>query len=321
MTASDLDGDEATAEDTATVVAPDRTPSITVEKLVDADADGTFSDTEEASDTSVNVTYLVTVTNDGPNNVTIDSYSDNIYGTPTLNQSLVGEVLPPGDVITVTFEGSAPGEPNASKTNVFSVTAVDGDGDAAADQDSATVTTPPEEFVCARTPGFWSTHNGDYATGNNPDLTTDLLPITLGDGGGESVVVGSDDDLNAIFEASLTEDSSKANMISKLYIHLLAAKLNVENGARLPAEVATAIDRSDELLTKYDESDWKDIKRNNKELANELESLKDTLDAYNNGAYDSESCTQDFWKDDSSSASIGINSPFTGALLGVPALG
>jgi len=308
VTAVDDDEDLASDEDDTTVRSPDLTPSIAVDKLVDADGDGMFADTEEANTTNDAVTYRVTVTNDGPNNVTIDSYSDDIYGMPTLNTTLIGVELAPGDSIVVTFVGNASAEYDTAKTNVFTVNASDDDGDTATDNDDATVhTPPPPETRCARTPGFWMNHNGDYAVnwkGEPLDLTTSLMPITLGDGGGNSVLVDTDDVANAIFTASLTEDSHKSNGITKLYIHLLAAKFNLANGAIDPAEIEMVVDRADEILTSYDESDWDDIKKHDKDLAKEILDLKDMLDAYNNGAYDDENCIEDWWTTEDETAHL-----------------
>lgn len=166
--------------------------------------------------------------------------------------------------------------------------------------DDATVTTPAPVKKCARTPGFWSNHNGQFALlwqGEPHDLTTDLMPIVLGDGPGKSVTVNSDVVANAIFESTPTADSSKSNGISMLYIALLAAKFDTANGAIAPRHVLDAMERSDQILTGYDESDWKDIEKTDKALAEEIESLKDTLVAFINGQYDGDNCVGDWWKD------------------------
>jgi hypothetical protein len=250
------------------------------------------------------VTYEVNITNTGPNNVTLTNASDDKYPDVNLTSlGLVGTVLEPDENVTVFFDGEASEVFDASKTNTFTIEGVDDDNDPATASDDATVLSPPEpvEEVCPRTPGFWKTHNGEFAKGNNFDLTTgagpteSLLPVTLGNGSA-SVLIDSDADVNAVFNAELTADSAKSNGVSKLYVHLLAAKFNVENGANTPANVLTAIERSDEILGEYDESDWKDLRKDDKELAQEIGDLKDLLDEFNNGAYASEDCIEDFWK-------------------------
>ena len=271
-----------------------------MDKQVDADGDGTFADSENTS-AGDDVIHQINVTNTGNETVTLDGFSDGTYTTLTdddLSKSLVGETLKSGDNRVVTFDGQAPSGDNESKTNTFTVNASDDDGNAVNDSDIATVTTPPGEFIYPCTPGFWDAHNGEYATGNNENLTTDLLPIYLGtEDVGKSVNVSSDEDVRDVFNANLTGDSKKSNGITKLYIHLLAAKFNInaDDGARTTDEVDHAINRSDEILVKYNESDWKDIKKNNKTLANEIDDLKDTLDAFNNGKY-AEKEPEDWWE-------------------------
>ena len=300
--AIDENDDPATANDTTTVRSPDLTPSIMVTKAVDADGDGAFADTEEADDVGDHVTYRVNVTNDGPNDVTIDSFSDDVYTGLTdgdLNESLLETTLAPDESIVVTFEGSAPSEGDSEKTNTFTVTALDNDDDEASDSDTATVVSPPEENICPRTPGFWQTHNGEYAKGNNPDLTTENLPIYLGNQSGEkSINVSNATTANAVFKAKLTKDSKKSNGITKLYIHLLAAKLNEKAGpgAAIPGKVETTMTEADAFLADYDESDWDSL---NKSQQRQVLEWKDTLDSFNNGEYTDESnCIKDWWKED-----------------------
>jgi len=296
VSASDDDGDVASAEDDTTVRSPDVTPHISVDKQVDANGDGTFSDSEEASDVGTNVTYRVVVTNTGNNSVNISGFSDSVYaslGDSDLNQSLVGAVLAPGEWVAVTFNESAPSDYSATVHDVFTVVAHDGDGDEASDSDDATLTTPePVLNICPRTPGFWVTHNGQFATGENQNFTTELLPVRLGDGSEKSVNVMNDTIANKVFNAELTDDSHKSNGVSKLYIHLLAAKLNAANGAVVPGDVQAAMDRSDELLAQYNESDWNSIRKDAD--GREILDLKDTLDSYNNGYY-TDQCVEDGW--------------------------
>lgn len=193
VNASDADGDPATDSDTATVVAPDLTPVISVEKLVDANGDGTFSDTESAPSLSATVTYQVTVTNDGPNAVTIDSYSDDIYGMPSLSPALVGETLASGDSVTVTFDGSSPSTEDTAKVNTFSVSASDADGDVASDEDPTTVRSPDlfpsivvEKLVDAQGDGVFA--DSEEATNPDDDVT---YQVTVTNDGPNTVTIDS----------------------------------------------------------------------------------------------------------------------------------
>jgi hypothetical protein len=302
----DDDGLTASDEDDAAVETDPIAPELAVKKYVDANGDGNFQDiTEEANNPTDDVVYKVVISNPGTfETVELTDYEDIVetvesepalFSDYALNNpvSLKGTFLAPGASITVYFGGFAPDVYGGSLTDTFNVDGKDDDGQTVSASDDATVTTPEALGICPRTPGFWSTHNGEYAKGNNDDLTYDLLPVTLGDGTGKSVVVANDTIANAIFTSSLTEESSKKNGISKLYIHLLAAKFNTENGAVAPPEVLAAMEDADDLLTKYDEYDWDGLEKSDQK---KILALKDTLDEFNNRAYTAEGCVEDWWK-------------------------
>jgi hypothetical protein len=70
-----------------------------------------------------------------------------------------------------------------------------------------------------------------------------------------------------------------SNGITKLYAQLLAAKLNIANGAS-DEDVGDAIADADDFLTEYDWEDWDDLDKDQRMMVLEW---KDIFDAYNNG--------------------------------------
>ncbi len=121
---------------------PPVAPAITVVKSNDADKDGQFGDTETAAPgVPVTVTYQVSVTNDAPDPVEIQSATDDTHdiGGSTC-AALVGTVLDPGQTITCTFDVTFVDD-GESVTNIFSVTASNENGQAT-DDDASTVIIP-----------------------------------------------------------------------------------------------------------------------------------------------------------------------------------
>jgi hypothetical protein len=72
---------------------------------------------------------------------------------------------------------------------------------------------------------------------------------------------------------------SASNGITKLYAQLLAAKLNIKRGASI-SDVQGTIASADALLGQYNYNDWSKMSSS---LKNQILSLHDTLDDYNNG--------------------------------------
>ncbi len=133
---------------------------------------------------------------------------------------------------------------------------------------------PPEEG-CTHTIGYWKTHAG---FGPQNDVVTPLLPIWLGDPGGEKSL--------EITTAGMAVDILKmktygkpSNGITKLYAQLLGAKLSVVDGAGASA-VSAVITEADAFLADYDWHDWKSLGEFEKFMVNNWQG---TLDDYNNG--------------------------------------
>lgn len=121
--------------------------------------------------------------------------------------------------------------------------------------------------------GYWKTHAG---FGPQNDMVSDLLPIWLGTpGGGKSVEVTTT--AGAVKLLGMNGDAS--NGINKLYAQLLAAKLNIVNGADDTA-VKSTIASTDSFLAANDESSWSKLSKADK---TKVLNWMTTLDNYNNG--------------------------------------
>jgi len=128
---------------------------------------------------------------------------------------------------------------------------------------------------CTYSKGYWKTHAG---FGPQADMVTPLLPIWLGnDDGDKSFAVT---DAQIAFDILQQQTYGQpSNGITKLYAQLLAAKLNIANGAAGDA-VADVISEADDWLAMYDWMDWSNLSRSDQKT---VLMWKDQLDDYNNG--------------------------------------
>jgi hypothetical protein len=126
---------------------------------------------------------------------------------------------------------------------------------------------------CTRTIGYWKNHAG---FGPQPDVVTALLPLWLGtSGGARSIQVTT-----AAQAVSLLDHSdNSSNGINKLYAQLLAAKLNIANGANGSA-VQQTITLADLFLASHASSDWNSLSSTQRQ---QVLAWMETLDDYNNG--------------------------------------
>ena len=128
---------------------------------------------------------------------------------------------------------------------------------------------------CTRTIGYWKNHAG---FGPQPDKVTPLLPVWLGtENGAESIEVSEAE--IAVDILRMTTYGSPSNGITKLYAQLLAAKLNIENGASSD-DIADVIDEADDFLADNNWEDWNDLPQDDRTMVLDW---KDSLDSYNNG--------------------------------------
>jgi len=148
---------------------------------------------------------------------------------------------------------------------------------------NATVTIQTPECTCGGctlTIGYWKNHAG-LGNGNQQDGITPLLQdaggsIWLGTPNGEKSV--------AITSASqavnyLDRQGDSSNGINRLYAQLLAAKLNIQNGA-CPNVVSSTIAAADAFLATHNADDWSSLTTAQQ---SQVDTWKTTLDDYNNG--------------------------------------
>ncbi len=147
----DDENSPASASDTATVTAAAGAPSLSVEKLVDADNDQVFHDSEQVDEgVATIVTYQVTIqnTSNSQDPVTLTAIADDqIANDPALLAAAIAAnggsaVLAPGASLTFTYQSDAPLTLNAdgSLVNTISVDGHDDENSPASASDTATVT-------------------------------------------------------------------------------------------------------------------------------------------------------------------------------------
>lgn len=134
---------------------------------------------------------------------------------------------------------------------------------------------PPPPEGCTLTIGYWKNHAG---FGPQPDYLSQFLPIWLGDpGGDESLPV---DNVQMAYNIlTMKTYGAPSNGITKLYAQLLAAKLNIANGADGGA-IADVIADADEFLADHHWSDWNSLSKSVKKM---VLGWKSDADDYNNG--------------------------------------
>jgi hypothetical protein len=115
--------------------------------------------------------------------------------------------------------------------------------------------------------GFWKNHAG-LGNGNQADLITPLLPITLG-----NYVVDTAEKAVAILS------NMGSNGIDKLMAQMLATKLNIANGAAVTPSVSTALAAADAFLMTYSPSSWSSL---SKAQQKSVLGWMTTFDTYNN---------------------------------------
>jgi hypothetical protein len=145
-----------------------------------------------------------------------------------------------------------------------------------------------EQEGCTYGKGFWKNHAG---MGPQEDLVTDLLPLSLGNEDGEM-------SLN-VETAEMAYDilgqmvyGVPSNGITRLYAHLLTAKLNIANGAD-DEDIADVIAAADDFLAENDWNGWGELSQEDRQMVN---GWKDLLEDYDEGEIGPGHC------DDTSSA-------------------
>lgn len=140
----------------------------------------------------------------------------------------------------------------------------------------------PDDPGCTRGKGYWKNYAG---FGPQLDQLSDLLPISLGAAGGDKSL-HVDDVRIAVDVLAMKTYGCPKNGITKLYAHLLAAKLNIATGADAE-KVAATIDEADAFLAERDWLVWKELDKDARRLVAEW---KDIFESYNNGEIGPGSC-------------------------------
>lgn len=128
---------------------------------------------------------------------------------------------------------------------------------------------------CTYSKGYWKNHAG---FGPQADVVTPLLPLWLGDDGGDKSMAVTDAQ-TAVDVLQQKTYGDPSNGITKLYAQLLAAKLNIENGASM-VDIADVVSDADAFLAMHDWMDWGNLDMTQK---HKVLGWKDKLDDYNNG--------------------------------------
>ncbi len=122
---------------------------------------------------------------------------------------------------------------------------------------------------CTYTIGYWKNHQ---------EHVTQHLPQSLGtDAGANTLEVPTFMVAKHVLDQDYFGDAS--NGITKLYAQLLAAKLNVANGAAAASMLST-INNADAFLGAHGIGDWDGLSQQDRDM---VLGWKDALDAYNNG--------------------------------------
>lgn len=140
------------------------------------------------------------------------------------------------------------------------------------------------DLGCTYGKGFWKNHTG---LGPQPDLVTDLLPIWLGDEDDSSSMEVTTAEM-AYDILQQHEYGDPSNGITRLYAHLLAAKLNIANGAD-DEDIAATITDADDFLGDYSWEHWGDLGPDQRQMVN---GWKDMLESYNEGEIGPGSCDE-----------------------------
>lgn len=135
---------------------------------------------------------------------------------------------------------------------------------------------------CTLSIGYWKTHAG--YTGKNADRITQYLPLTIGCppaqyAKGANVTSATQAVSILSFNALL---GGASNGLNKLAGQLLAAKLNILNGAAHSGSFDATVTTANNYLCSYgfNPGSWNSLSNS---IKNSINTVKDTLDQYNNG--------------------------------------
>jgi hypothetical protein len=139
-----------------------------------------------------------------------------------------------------------------------------------------------EQEGCTYGKGFWKNHAG---MGPQDDMVSELLPLWLGDEDGDSSMNVETAEMAYDILGQQTY-GHPSNGITKLYAHLLTAKLNVANGAD-DEDIADVIEAADEFLAENGWEGWDELPQEDRQMVNEWKGM---LEDYNEGEIGPGSC-------------------------------
>jgi hypothetical protein len=150
----------------------------------------------------------------------------------------------------------------------------------------------PDDEGCTYTIGKWKNWTG-LGNGNQADIVTPLLPIWLGDEGGDESLAVTTVEM-AVDVLSQHVYGSPSNAITKLYAQMLAAKLSVANGASDSA-IADYLADADAFLADYSYMDWNSL---SKDMKDDVRMWHSAFGSYNEGDIGPGHCDDDDDDDD-----------------------
>jgi len=138
---------------------------------------------------------------------------------------------------------------------------------------------------CTYGKGYWKNHAG---FGPQNDELSKLLPIWLGANDGEKSLAVTD--AQTAYDI-LTQHvyGHPKNGITKLYAHLLTAKLNIVNSSN-PEDINDVMAEADAFLAEYDWNDWDMLDKDQQQMVNQW---KGHLEDYNEGLIGPGQCGDD----------------------------
>ncbi len=133
---------------------------------------------------------------------------------------------------------------------------------------SVSVTVPCTGGSCVSSMGYWKNHD---------EYIPQYLPISLGSGGGKTLVVTTKDQAKNVLGQSTY--GSPSNGITKVYAQLLAAKLNIARGAD-GSSIAATMAAADAFLVTKNWQDWSSLPSATK---TQVTGWASTFEQYNTG--------------------------------------
>ena len=135
---------------------------------------------------------------------------------------------------------------------------------------------------CTYGKGYWKNHAG---FGPQADVLSPLLPLTLGTDGGEKSLLVDTREIAVDVLKQFTY-GRPSNGITKLYAHLLTAKLNIVNGAS-GADILEAVEAADAFLAEHSWEDWDMLSKSDRQ---DVQCWKGKFESYNEGDIGPGSC-------------------------------